>query len=81
MRVRYVGPEDAIELAVPGACLTFPRGKWLDPEKVALAASVPVHHLDIILGSLGEAWEIEDESKPDARKGKASTSDDEETGR
>ena len=79
MRVRYRGPEDAIELALSGACLTFPRDEWVDPDTLAADAFVSPEHLAIALGSLGGQWEIDpDEPK---RKSKTAPADDQENDR
>ena len=58
-RIRYTGPLAAVDLAVPGACLTFERMKWQDPGRLCEDASVPVEHLTIVLAGLGEDWERE----------------------
>lgn len=77
MKVRYRGPEEAIDLALPGACLTFPRLKWLDPAKLADEAGVPAHHLDVILGALGDDWETDDDKKTTAKSATPSADEQE----
>lgn len=68
-RIRYVGDAPAVDLAIPGACLQFERGKWEDPAALCSEAHVPVSHLEIVLRGLGPDWEFE---KP--RKSTATTS-------
>lgn len=75
MRVRFTGDDESRDLAISGACLVFPRGKWLDPEQLAAEANVPVEHLAIVVRGLGPGWEI-DEKPPRTREAKTTTPDE-----
>lgn len=66
MKIRYTGLEPVMELPIPGACLTFPRMKWLDPAQLAEEALVPAVHVEIAVRGLGPDWETDD-TKPAKR--------------
>lgn len=59
MRIRYSGSDDARDLAIPGGCIQFKRGEWVDLTAACTAAAIPLHHLDVIVPNLGPDWEIE----------------------
>lgn len=58
-RYRYVGPDASRMLALSGGGIEFPRMKWVDPEKAAEDAGIPVHHVAIAVAGLGDDFERE----------------------
>lgn len=63
MRVRYIGPDAARDLAFPGGCITFDAGKWQDIGDALAGASIPAHHAEIVVRGLGPDWETDDKKK------------------
>lgn len=57
MQVRYTGPDDQRDLALPGGFLTFPRRVWVDLDEACDAAGIARHHLAVIVGALGPDWQ------------------------
>jgi hypothetical protein len=72
MRLRYIGPADLVDLPLPGGCLQFARGEWVDVEQACTAALIPLHHLKVIGPALAEHphWELATEAKPTAKSSK-----------
>lgn len=62
MRVRYCGPDDAVDVPLPGGSIRCPRGKWLDLEAEAAAVGVAAHHIPIVLRGLLPREDFESES-------------------
>lgn len=65
MRVRYTGPEEAVDLALPGACIQFERLTWLDLEEACEAAGIDPAHAAIAARGLktSPVWEIDTKTK------------------
>lgn len=57
MHVRYTGPDQARDLALPGGFITFPQGEWVDIDAACDTASIARHHLAVIIPNLGPDWE------------------------
>lgn len=74
-RYRYVGPDAARDLPIPGAVIQFPRMKWVDPEKAAVDANVDPRHLTIVLAGLGDEWEAEGPKKAARTRRRNATTD------
>lgn len=67
MRVRYMGPDAARDLAVPGGCIPCPAGEWVDVLETLAATGIdPAHGLPAVLGLVGQSdWAVElDDTKP-----------------
>lgn len=67
MRVRYEGPDEARDVAVPGGFLHCPSGEWVDLAAACDETGIPVHHAELAtLGLAGQAgWTVElDEHTP-----------------
>ena len=74
MRVRYVGPDQGRDLAVPGGVIQFEKGEWVDVVAACEAALIPPRHLEVIVPGLGDHWEIDLKQT----KTKAAKADDDE---
>lgn len=61
MKFRYVGPEDQVDLSIPGAFISCPRGQWIDPVEAAEAVYVPADHMQVVVLGLVDSpdWEVE----------------------
>lgn len=61
MRFRYVGPEDQIDLPIPGACIACPKGEWMDATEEAEAVFVQPDHIEVVVrGLIGSPdWEVD----------------------
>lgn len=76
-RIRYNGPDEARDLAMPGGVITCPRGEWVDAVDAAVAGGIPEHHAQIAALAVADApdWEVEAD-KP--RKSRSTEPDDKE---
>lgn len=65
MRLRYIGPDEARDVALPGGFIRCPRMKWVDFVAEAEQAHIPAEHAQVIARALiGEPdWESESHKK------------------
>lgn len=77
MRIRYVGTDDARDLAVAGGFLHFPRLEWVDVEEEAARTGIAVDHAVIVARSVVKQDDWESESAKKAAKTRSANAVDE----
>ena len=73
MRLRYVGPDEARDVALPGGFVRCPRMEWVDLVAEAEAAHIPADHALVVARSLISEPDWQSESHVKAARTRKTT--------
>lgn len=76
MRIRYIGDDDARDLAVAGGLIHCPRMKWVDVAKVAAETGIAEGHAEIVARDVVQQPDWETETVAKAKRTRAKNAAD-----